>query len=125
VPLFQEGDAVFLHNLAMMLKPVVYSPGDYIIRQGETGREMYFICRGKADVLDGTGKRLNTLGEGDFFGEVGLLLAKPRTASIRATEDCDLFVLDKADFNRVLKDHPQFASCLRDIAEKRYKVVQD
>jgi glucose-6-phosphate 1-dehydrogenase len=124
VPLFQAGDAVFLHNLAMMLKPVVYSPGEYIIRKGDTGSEMYFICRGQAEVLDAAGKRLNTLGEGDFFGELALLLSKPRTASIRATSNCDLFVLDKSDFSRVVKDHPQFASCLREIAEKRYQVVQ-
>jgi glucose-6-phosphate 1-dehydrogenase len=121
VPLFQAGDAVFLHNLAMMLKPVVYNPGDFIIKKGDTGSEMYFISRGQADVLDGDQKRLTTLGEGDFFGELSLLLSKPRTASIRATTACDLFVLDKTDFDRVLKDHPQFAATLQDIAKKRYE----
>jgi glucose-6-phosphate 1-dehydrogenase len=119
VSLFQQADAVFLHNLAMMLKPVVYSPGDFVIRKGDMGSEMYFICRGEVEVIDGGGKVLKTLGEGDFFGELSLLLSQPRTASIRAATLCDLFVLDKADFNRVLKDRPQLAASLREVAKSR------
>lgn len=120
VPLFQQCDSVFLHNLAMMLKPVVVDAGEYIIRHGEMGTEMYFVCRGQVEVLDGAGVRLDTLGEGDFFGELSLLFSKPRTASIRAVTACDLFVLEKADFNRVLRDQPQLASTLRDVAKSRY-----
>ena len=115
----QGGGPVFLHNLAMMLKPVVYSPGDYILRKGEVGKEMYFICRGQVEVLDGNGKGLATLGEGDYFGEMSLLLSQVRNASIRATAPCDLFVLEKGDFDRVLKDHPDFASSLRETARER------
>jgi glucose-6-phosphate 1-dehydrogenase len=120
VPLFRDGDPVLLHNLSMMLKPVVAAPGTDIIRQGEMGGEMYFICRGDVEVLGGAGARLNTLAAGDFFGELSLLLSQPRNATIRATTPCDLFVLDKADFNRALKDHPQFASSLREVARSRY-----
>jgi glucose-6-phosphate 1-dehydrogenase len=119
VALLRQGDAVFLHNLAMMLKPVVYSPGDFIIRRGDMGSEMYFICRGQVEVLDAAGKCISTLGEGNFFGELSLLLSQPRVASIRAATSCDLFVLDKADFNRVLKDRPQLAEKLREVAKSR------
>jgi glucose-6-phosphate 1-dehydrogenase len=124
VPLFQGGDPVFLHNLAMMLKPVVYDAGAYIIRKGEMGSEMYFISRGQVEVLDGGGKLLNTLGEGDFFGEISLLLSQPRAASIRAAANCDLFVLDKADFDRVLAGQPQFADSLREVARSRYQLAE-
>ena len=120
VPLFRNGDPVFLHNLAMALRPVVYEAGETILRKGDPGREMYFICRGQVDVLDGAGKRLGTLGEGDFFGELSLLRSEPRTATIRATAPCDLFVLDQADFNKVLKDFPQFAGSLWEVAKQRY-----
>lgn len=122
VPLFHGGDPVALNNLAMVLKPVVISAGDFIVKKGEMGQEMYFICRGQVEILDGAGKRLNLLGEGDFFGEISLLFSQPRTASIRATMPCDLFVLDKADFDRVLKSHPEFAEPLREIAKSRYHV---
>jgi glucose-6-phosphate 1-dehydrogenase len=125
VPLFREGEPVFLHNLAMMLKPVVYTPGEYVIRKGDPGHEMYFICRGRVEVLDGNAKRVATLVEGDFFGEMSLLRSEPRTATIRATEVCDLFVLEQADFNRALKDFPRFASCLQEAAKSRSQRAEE
>jgi glucose-6-phosphate 1-dehydrogenase len=120
VPLFHGSGPVFLQNLAMMLKPVVYSAGDFIFKKGDMGNEMYFICRGKVEVLDGEGKTLSTLYDGDYFGEISLLLSQPRTASIRAAKACDLFVLEKADFKRALDQHPQFAASLRETVKKRY-----
>ena len=120
VPLFKEGGPVVLHNLAMMLKPVVHEAGEIIIREGDTGNEMYFVCRGQVEVLDRAGKLLGALSDGEFFGEISLLLSQPRTASVRAATACNLFVLYKADFDRVLKDHPQFAGSLREIVKKRY-----
>jgi glucose-6-phosphate 1-dehydrogenase len=120
VPLFQGGDPVFLRNLAMMLKPVVYSPGDYILHKGEMGSEMYFICRGQVEVLDDAGGTIKTMGEGDYFGELSLMLSQARTASIRARTTCDLFVLGSGDFNQIIQDHPRFAESLRQAVKTRY-----
>jgi glucose-6-phosphate 1-dehydrogenase len=120
VPLFKGGNAVFLQSLAMMLKPVAYAPGDYIVRQGEKGEEMYFICRGEVEVLDGAGKRMDTMGAGDCFGELALLHDAPRIASVRATSFCDLFRLERCDFMAVLKDHPGVAASIEEIARTRY-----
>jgi CRP-like cAMP-binding protein len=74
-------------------------------------------------VLDGEERVINTLGPGSFFGEMALLLAEPRTASIRARQQCDLFALDKADFVRVLHDHPEFAKPLLEACRERYRVT--
>jgi glucose-6-phosphate 1-dehydrogenase len=120
VPLFHDCDPVFLRNLAMMLRPVVYAPGEIIIRKGDMGSEMYFICRGEVEVLDASGERMNTMGEGDYFGELSLLFSQPRAVSIRAGTLCDLFVLSRADFERVLQDHPRFAESLRQAVQTRY-----
>jgi CRP-like cAMP-binding protein len=125
VPLFQKADPVFLNNLAMMLRPEAYSAGDDIVRHGETSGEMYIICRGQVEVLDAAGKQVRTMGEGDFFGEMGLLLSQPRTATVRATTACDLFALDKADFRRFLKDQPNFAEKVGEVARQRYRVVEE
>jgi glucose-6-phosphate 1-dehydrogenase len=124
VPLFQCGDPVFLHNLSMMLRPEVCNAGDTILRQGERGTEMYFLCRGRVHVLDGGGKVLNTLGEGDFFGELSLLSERPRAATIRAAEPCDLFVLERADFERVVKDYPSLVEVLRKNARQSYQMAE-
>jgi glucose-6-phosphate 1-dehydrogenase len=120
VPLFHRGNPVVLHNLAMMLRPVTAVAGEFIVRQGETGREMYFICRGGVEVIDAAGRRLATLGEGDFFGELSLLLSRPRNASVRALCGCDLFVLDQHDFHAVLESDAEFAASLQDVARTRY-----
>ncbi len=124
VPIFREGNPVFLQNLALALKPASYDTGDEIITKGDTGREMYFVCRGAVEVFDGA-TRLSTLGAGDFFGELALLYATPRTSSVRATAPCDLFVLSTADFVQVLKDHPGVAASIREVARARYGSTVD
>ncbi len=63
---------------------------------------------------------MTVLREGDSFGEVALILLEPRTATVRARTECDLFVLDKADFCRILRDQQQFAEAVRRIALERY-----
>ncbi|MFL5241601.1 MAG: cyclic nucleotide-binding domain-containing protein, partial [Gemmataceae bacterium] len=120
VPLFQGGDPLFLSQVSMALQPEAAAPGETIIKEGETGSEMYLICRGEVEVVDKTGKVVATLREGDCFGEVALLLSEPRTATVRAKTQCDLFVLDKTDFSRILRDHQQFAQAVKEIAHQRY-----
>jgi glucose-6-phosphate 1-dehydrogenase len=123
VPLFQTCSAVFLHSLSLMLKPDVFAPDDFIIRKGESGSEMFFIVRGEVEVLADGIHVVSTLREGDFFGETALLRSQPRTASIRAKTHCDLYVLDKKSFIRVLKDHPQIAKSILEISKTRYQLT--
>src|SRR5437763_8821727 len=122
-PLFQGADPIFLNAVLMALRPDVASPGQMIIKKGDLANEMYFICRGEVEVLDGAGKVINTMKEGGVFGEIGVLLSQPRTASVRAKTLCDLFVLEKNDFSRVLRDNPQFAEKIRNIARERYNLT--
>lgn len=124
VPLFAGTSSVFLHGLALVLKPAVYAEGDTIVSKGESGAEMYFVARGEVEVIDGE-RVLDTLGEGNFFGEKSLLLAEPRSASVRAKSQCDLYVLEKAEFMKVLKDHPKFARSILAAYCSRYDLVVD
>jgi CRP-like cAMP-binding protein len=121
VPLFRGGDPVFLSQVSMALQPRAVPAGATIIKKGEPGLEMYLICRGEVEVLGGNGQVTATMSEGDCFGEVALLLSEPRTATVRAKTPCDLFVLDKADFSRILRDQQQFAQAITDIARERYQ----
>jgi len=84
---------------------------------------MYFICRGEVEVIDATGKTMELLRDGDFFGEIGVLMTSTRIASVRAKTLCDLFVLTRADFRRILQDHPQFAESMMKTAKERYDLV--
>ena len=124
VTLFAGTSPVFLHSLALVLKPAVFSAGDTIVAKGESGAEMYFVARGEVEVVDGE-KVLITLGQGNFFGEKSLMLAEPRSASVRAKTQVDLYVLDKSDFMKVLKDHPKFARSILDVYCKRYDLALD
>jgi CRP-like cAMP-binding protein len=115
VDLFKETNQGFRNALVEVLKPEIYTPNDVIIKQGDVGTEMYFISQGIVDVLKtednplgGTAieKKVATLKEGAFFGEIALLLQSTRAATIRAQTYCDLYVLRKADLDRVLKSFP-------------------
>jgi glucose-6-phosphate 1-dehydrogenase len=123
VPLLKDTDPVFLNALSLVLKPVVVEAGQTILRKGDTGQEMYLICRGDVEVLGDRGEVVKQLGAGDYFGEIGLLLAQPRTATVRARSYCDLFVLEKADFGKVLRYHPQVVAPILDTARNRYKLA--
>ena len=120
VPLFAGGDALLLGQISMALQSRAVAAGETVISKGEPGSEMYVLVRGEAEVLDGAGKVLNVMREGDCFGEVALLLSEPRTATVRAKSACDLFVLGRADFCRILRDHQQFAQAIEAIARERY-----
>ncbi|HYH66294.1 MAG TPA: glucose-6-phosphate dehydrogenase [Urbifossiella sp.] len=120
VPFLAGADPVCLHNLSLMLQPLACAAGEVLVREGEVGTEMYVVGRGRVEVFDRAGKVLTTRGEGEVFGELSLLHHRPRTASVRAVTPCDLFVLHKADFDRVLRDHPAFAEGARSETARRY-----
>lgn len=122
VPLFKGAHDTLMHTLTLALTPTAAAAGEEIVTLGDVGAEMYFISRGTVEVVDGSGKILKTMGEGDFFGELALLCDQPRVATVRAATPCDLFMLDKADFARALKEYPQFADSIREVAQTRYQV---
>ncbi len=122
VPLFKDGDLLFLEQIIMALRSTQVEAGEFIIRRGDMGRELYLLARGSVEVVDEKGQTIKILSDGDIFGEIGVLLSRPRTADIRAKTSCDLFVLDKADFSRILRDNPQFASAVQQVARERYSV---
>ncbi len=122
-PLFEGADPLLLSAVIRALQSCTVESGETIIQQGETANEMFFICRGEVEVIDNTGKTLKILKDGDFFGEVGILMATSRTASVRANTLCDLFVLTKTDFSRILKEHPQFSESIMNVAKERYDIA--
>jgi len=120
VPLFKDASEGFIKEIALQITPVVYLPGDYVVAAGETGNDMYFVSRGELEVVSKDGEMVFTkLSDGDFFGEIALMLKQPRTASVRATTYCDLYRLDRELFERVLSHYPEVAAKIQKRAEER------
>lgn len=120
VPIFEGASETLVKEIVMNMTPVVFTPGDHIVRAGEVGRDMYFISKGQVDVLSGDeNTRYATLAAGHFFGEIALLLSTPRTATIKAIEYCDLYRLDKNTFDRIIQSYPGFARNIQELVEKR------
>jgi len=120
VPFFKNASDNFINVLVRLLKPQVFAPGEFIIRYGDIGKEMYFINRGVVEVCAEDGNTVfNVLSDGSFFGEYALLFSQKRTASVRSVGYCDLFMLTREDFRRVLEDFPEFALAMRKVGIKR------
>jgi Cyclic nucleotide-binding domain/Ion channel len=120
VPFLKGASYELIRELALELRPVVYTPGDFIVHAGEIGRHMYFISHGTVEVIAADAKTVyGTLRDGDFFGEIALLYSQPRTASVRALDYCDLYTLDKDTFTHAISRYPEFATHMQNMAQKR------
>jgi hypothetical protein len=119
VPFFATASDQLLKDIALAMHPVVYMPGDIVMEKGEVGRAMFFISRGEVEVLDDERERIALLGKGDAFGEMALVLDRPRGATVRALGYCDLYRLEKYDFDDILKRYPEFSTHIRQLAKLR------
>ena len=121
VAIFQDCEPGLLVELVLKLKLSVYSPGDYICRKGDIGREMYICKKGKLNVVADDGKKVFvTLSDGSVFGEISILNiagnknGNRRTANIRSVGYTDLFVLSKDDLWDALVEYPEAKKVLLD-----------
>ncbi len=120
VPLFKGASEEFLTELILNLEPVIYTPGDYVVKKGEMGYDMFFISKGSIDVVSEDEKVVYaTLSDGAYFGEIAILLSTPRTATIKAKDYCDLYSLHKDTFDQILQRFPDFASSIEKEAQRR------
>lgn len=105
------------------LEPVKVAAGETVFRQGQPADRFYIIARGELDIVreDGAGGEmmLETLGPGQFFGEIGLLTDSPRTASVRATGPAELLALDRQHFENLVAQSKASADELTAVARKR------
>ncbi|KAM8784408.1 cyclic nucleotide-gated channel alpha-3 [Rhynchonycteris naso] len=121
VRIFQDCEAGLLVELVLKLRPTVFSPGDYICKKGDIGREMYIIKEGKLAVVADDGiTQFVVLSDGSYFGEISILNIKGsksgnrRTANIRSIGYSDLFCLSKDDLMEALTEYPDAKKALEE-----------
>lgn len=105
IPLFASLDSAARMQLAPYLAVVRCPPGEYLIREGEPGEELYAIIDGELSVSRG-GVELRRMGPGEHFGEIALALDAPRSASVRAVVPTRLLVLNRAQVDAIIDRTP-------------------
>ena len=122
VPLFTNLSDEALNDMVERLMPDKFASGEDIVRQGDRGDKLFLIMRGEVDVIqsDGTTEhKVNTLKEGDYFGEYALLTGEDRTATVRAASPVEVAWLDQRDFFYLVENDPSLREGLEGIIEDR------
>jgi putative ABC transport system ATP-binding protein len=122
ITLFSHLTPVTLTNVADKMRLERHPAEATLMRQGDAGDLFYLIRTGQVEVLittDGQTRRVAVLGEGDFFGERALIRGEPRTATVRALSDLEVYTLGKDEFTSVVNSSPTFQSELRRVLFER------
>ena len=125
VPLFaglEEGELEKLSKVAMRRR---VERNAFVVRSGEDTDSLYILLTGRAKVTntDEEGREiiLAWLGQGEFFGEMGLIDGSPRSANVVAVEACELLCLSKEAFQRCMQDNFLVAQKLMQILVRRLR----
>ncbi|TMS09271.1 Cyclic nucleotide-gated cation channel beta-3 [Larimichthys crocea] len=114
IDLFKGCDQQMLVDMLLRLKSIIYLPGDFVVKKGDIGKEMYIIKSGAVQVVGGPDNSIVfvTLKAGCVFGEISLLQSAKdggnrRTANVKAHGFANLFVLEKKDLFDILIHYPE------------------
>ncbi|KAK2594325.1 hypothetical protein QQS21_007970 [Conoideocrella luteorostrata] len=124
-PLFLSAPEDFLVAIGNHLKPQINGPNDHIITEGDDAKAMYWLVRGVVAVTSRDGEAVYAeLKPGAFFGEIGVLMDLPRTATIVARTKCLLLVLKKEDLQFVIPKFPEMEKAIREEAQERLNLLR-
>jgi CRP-like cAMP-binding protein len=110
-----------LQEVARLAERVQVGEGEILTREGRIGREFFLILSGTVGVTQ-KGRRVNTLGPGDFFGELAAMNPGPRNATVTALSDLDVLIIGPREFD-AMADIPGFRDALLRIMARRLRTV--
>jgi len=118
VPLFADCSKKELQEISLVTDEVDVPAGYQLTKEGASGQELVVIVDGAADVIR-RGKKINTVGGGDFVGEIALVTEQPRTATVQTTEPTQAIVLTRRDFRALLQRVPSIQLKVLDAVASR------
>jgi CRP-like cAMP-binding protein len=127
LPMFEDIPVDALNEIAGRVRLRSLGDGQPVFRQGEQPDAFYVVRTGVLEVVEediesGDERRMRDLGRGESFGELGLVTAAPRAATVRALGAAEVFEVDKGAFDHLLADKlhlPDFEPTLQQVAELR------
>lgn len=123
-PLFSSAPDSFLMAIGKHLRPQIHVAHDHILTEGDEAKAMYWLVRGAVSVKSRDEEATYAeLKPGAFFGEIGILMNIPRTATIIAGTKCLLLVLKEEDFRAELPKFPEIEKAIMDEAQERLTIL--
>ena len=119
IPLLAVLDRRGLDNVLRTAREQTYAPGDTVVAQGDPATRLFVIVEGTAAVEQEGQGRVGTLNPGEFFGELALIEAHGRTATVRADSELTCLVIPAWEFKASLQEHPQMAIPMLEAIIKR------
>jgi CRP/FNR family cyclic AMP-dependent transcriptional regulator len=123
VPLFAELPERELEQLSRQMHERRFPEGSEVTTEGATGAGFFVIAEGNATVTVG-GEQRNTLGPGDYFGEIALIDDGVRSASIVAATDLLCYGMTPWEFRPFVEEHPRVAWTLLQVIARRFRQEQ-
>jgi CRP-like cAMP-binding protein len=118
VPLFSGCSKKELERISMIADEIDFRSGKTLIKEGAPGREFFVLADGTAEISR-KGKRIDTAGPGEFFGEMALLTDQPRNATVTTTSDVDALVITASSFRSLVESNPLIAlKVMRAVADR-------
>jgi CRP/FNR family cyclic AMP-dependent transcriptional regulator len=110
-----------LNEVARLAERIQVGEGEVLAKEGRIGREFFLILSGTVAVTQ-KGRRVNTLGPGDFFGELAALNPGPRNATVIALSEVDVLIIGPREF-AAMADIPGFRDALMKSMASRLRTV--
>jgi len=129
VPAFSTLAEDDLAAVADVTVPRTFGPGQFVVREGDTGDTCYLVRAGHFRAVrehsDGRTITLATFGPGDIFGELAMFDAERRSATVEALEDSEVGAILGADMRRLLNAHPDIAVKLLGALSRRLRETNE
>jgi CRP/FNR family transcriptional regulator, cyclic AMP receptor protein len=117
-PLFARCSRKELGEIALLADEIDLREGKELTRQGAPGREFFVLLEGTA-VVRKSGRKVDSLKAGDFFGEIALVARTPRTATVVATSPVRALVVTDRSFRQLLEQSPQIKTKVMEAMAER------
>jgi CRP-like cAMP-binding protein len=123
IPLFSRLNRRALTRLGQLTDQIDVRAGRVLMRQGESGSEMFIVVSGRLTV-ERDGRMLSERRAGDFVGEIALLAKGPRTATVTAAEPSTLLVIERQSFHTLMEEQPDIRLAIVDELVRRLRTLE-